>query len=304
MVAGTSPILTHVGALDSSGALTDSAHAAFVAQTIALLTSGNADGKGLFLAKALGTSIPPFGGPTMNAPSLTDLSHKEHVLWFDPDPTASLSIPYLRNRDGIWSKLFVDGFYAGILKALNLNGSYVPPVFDPTIYGLDFAFDPRVDLPKLAVKIPEIITPELPNLLKKLGVPSLEIPPVPAIPPTISLPAIPEPPPIPGLDPRFNVTLVIPEFFKRIAIGIPGLIIPKIPTVLLELIPVIPLIELFLQVLIDLNLALVSPRLLVATMLVMLQNVAVAIACDVLGLIVGTGSIVKSVAVLGGLASS
>lgn len=303
MPAGTTPILTHAGVLDASGKLTDSAHGAFVAQVLALLTMGNVGGKGLFLAKAIDTAFPPTGGPTMPAPSLNNPTLKEQILWFGPDPTVALSAPYLMDRNGIWSKLFVDGFYAGVLKALNLNGSYVPPVFDPTIYGIDFDFDLKVDLPSLAIKIPEIITPKLPDLLLKLGIPKLEIPELPAIPPLIPLPPIPTPPPIPGLDPRFNVSLVLPEFFLQIALGIPPLIIPSIPLSIPDLFPLIPLIDLFLDILIKLNIALVSPKLLVATMLVMLQNISIAIACDVVGLLLGSGSIVKAVATFGGLAS-
>ena len=305
MPAGTSPILTHAGVLDASGKLTDSAHAAFVAQVIALLTTGNVGGKGLLLSRAIDVALPPVGGPKLPAPTLINPTLEEQILWFGPDPTVVLSTPYLMDRNGIWSKLFVDGFYAGILKALNLNGTYAPPVFDPTIYGIDFDFDLKVDLPTLAIKIPEIITPKLPDLLLKLGIPKLEIPPFPAIPPLpiIPLPPIPTPPPIPGLDPRFNVTLVLPEFFMQIAIGIPPLIIPSIPLSIPDLFPIIPLIDLFLEVMIKLNIALVSPKLLVATMLVMLQNISIAIACDIVGLFLGSGSIVKAVATFGGLAS-
>ena len=305
MVAGTTPILTHAGVLDDTGKLSDSAHAAFVANVVTLLTKGNVGGKGLFLSSALDVAFPPSGGPSLPAPSLANPTLIEPILWFGPDPTAALSIPYLSDRDGVWSKMFVDGFYAAVLKALNLNGSYVPPIFDPTIYGLDMDFDLKVDLPTLAIKIPEIITPKLPDLLLKLGIPKLDIPPIPAIPPTILLPSIPPIPSIPGLDPKFNITLVLPEFFKLIALGIPPLIIPKFPPALSlpDLFLIIPLIELFLKVMIDLNIVLVSPKLLVATMLVMLQNISIALACDAVGLILGSGSIVKAVATFGGLAS-
>lgn len=300
---GTDKILTWCGVVDEGGKILPPGRKAFVAQVVALLTAGNADGKGLLLSKALGVPMPPAPGPPFPAPSLTNPANIEPLFWFGPDPTAALSLPFLLDEKGIWSQIFVDGLYATVASALNLNGSYVPPVFDPTIYGIDFDFDIKVDIPTLAVKIPQILTPQIPKLILKLGVPSLPIPPIPAIPPTIPLPAIP-PMPIPPPF-QFGIPLAFPDFFLKLLLGIPKLVIPAVPVSLPDLFlgPFNVLLDIFLNLLLDLKLIIVSPKLLMATMLVILQNIAVMIVCDIIGLILGTGVIVKAAAALGGLAA-
>jgi hypothetical protein len=299
---GTGKILTVAGVVDSGGKLLDTGRKAFVADVVALLTKGNENGKGLLLAQALSVPVPPVGGPVLPAPSLLNPLAMEPILWFGPDPTAALSLPYLLDKEGIWSKIFVDGLYAGIASALNLNGSYVPPLFDPSIYFPDITFDLKVDIPTLAVKIPQILTPKIPKLILKLGVPSLPIPDLPAIPPSIPLPKIPDMPIPPPID--FGIPLAFPDFFVKLIAGIPSLVIPAVPVSLpgLFLAPFKALLDIFIKLLVDLKLILVSPKLLMATILVILQNVAVMIVCDIIGLILGAGAISTSAAIFGGLA--
>jgi hypothetical protein len=302
---GIDPILTHCGVVDTSGKLIPSGRAAFVADVIALLTAGNADGKGLLLAKALGVPVPPVGGPPFPAPQLVPPGIPiEPIFYFGPDPTAILSTPYLMDPKGLWSQIFVDGLYAAIATALNLPGSYVPPLFDPSIYGIDFSFKLPGDLPTLAAKLPTVLAPQIPKLILKLGVPSLPIPAPPAIPPIFSIPNFPPPLPIPPPI-NFGIGLAFPDLFIKFLAGIPSLIIPAVPTSLPDLFlkPFSVLLELFFKIAAELNLFLTSPKLLVATMLVIIQNVVTMIVCDIIGMILGSGDIVKAFAVFGGLSA-
>jgi len=300
---GTDKILTHCGVVDANGKIMPAGRKAFVAQVIALLIGGNEDGKGLLLSKALSVPVPPIGGPQFPAISIVHPPVvMEPLFWFGPEPTALLSLPYLSDENGMWSKIFVDGLYATIASALNLNGSYVLPIFDPSIY-VDFDFDINVDIPTLAAKIPTIITPDfIIKLNAKLGG-SIPIPDLPAIPPTISMPEIPPMPKPPALGFDFGMKLAFPSFFIDFIASIPGLVIPKVPVSLPDIFlgPFNAMLDIFLNLLLKLGVALISPKLLTATMLVIIHNVAVMIACDMIGLILGCGAIVTSVSKFGGL---
>lgn len=308
-VLGTAPILGPKGAniVDDAGKITAAARESLVINIVKLLQQGNKDGKGLLLSSALNVAMPPAPGPKLPTPSLTNPKAQESIFWFEPDPYASLVIPYLLDPNSAWSKIYVDGLYASIAKGLNLNGSYVPPIFDPTIFGieLDVKLDLQLDLPKLPLTLPTLIAPKIPDLLLKLKLPSLPIPAIPKIPSfTIpDLPAVPNLPsiPLPGIP---IPTLAFPDLFINFFLELPTVVFPpKLPLSFPDLFlsPFNFLLDLFFSIAFRLNAILVSPKLLMATMLAILHNVAIMIGCDIVGSIFGTGEFVKTIARFGGL---
>ena len=304
---GTDLILTHCGVVDPSGKILPSGRAAFIANVTALLMRGNADGKGLLLSSLLGLPMPPDGGPEYPAPNLSTLSlEKEKIFYFTPDPiSAALSLPYLADPESLWSKVFVDGIYATIASGLNLPGSYTPALFDPTIWLPDLSINFK-DFPFIKLLTIDLPSKLLPQILLKLKVPALPIPPIPTI-PTFKLPPFPPIPELPttGIPPQFNfnVQYAFPDLFLNLTAAIPGLIVPSLPTSLPKLFldPFSALLNIFLDLLIKFNVIVTSPKLLIATMLTILHNIAVMIACDIIGSLLGTGAIVKSAALFGGL---
>lgn len=311
---GTAPILGPLGAniVDNDGKITDPARAGLISNVIKILQGGNKDGKGLLLSNLLNMPMPPVSGPILPAPTLVNPKMEEPLFWFEPDPYAELSLQYLTDKNSVWNKTFVDGLYASIAKGLNLNGSYIlapVPIFDPSIYGFTFDFDLKVDLPTLAVKLPAFLLPEVPKLPGKLGIPKLEIPELPKIPPAFEIPEMPPMPQLPTIAlPGIPVpSLAFPNLFLDFFFELPKIVvqlaIPSIPTSLPDLFlkPFNLIFDLFFKLLFKLNLVLTVPKLLVATILSIMHNVAVMLACDIIGLFLGTGSIVKGVAAFGNL---
>ena len=302
-IAGTGKILTHVGLLDDNDVITTNGRKTFIDRVLLLLATGNVDGKSLPLTKVLPITMPQVPGPTVPAPRLLDPFKQEPLFWFEPEDPASilLSTPYLNDPESLWNKVFIDGLYAAMAKMLNLNGSYVPPLFDPTIYLPNESFDIPIDFPNLGIKIPQILLPDvLIKIAHDLGIPDIPIPEIPKLPPAFEIPTIPLPP----IPPMINAQFAFPDFFIDFGLKIPGLIVPELPTdglpeLFLKFFNI--LLDIFLNLMIKFNLIIVSPKLLVATMLLMLHNAAVMIVCDILGLFIGAGGIVKGIAQLGGL---
>ena len=200
------------GTVDDKGVLTRSARNRFGLEVIALLNTGNVDGLGLSkINPLLPLPIPPIPGPLV--PSIS--TGKTPLFWFDAQPFANLSIPAILNPDGAYQKLILDGLYAPLVGALNLDGNTpAAPVFDPTIF---------IDLKKF----PNIELPDIPNILAELTV-------------LISLSQIP-----PGIGAKlilfedFGISdLQIPEILKLVlgTLSIPN-IVPKIPEIPIPSVP-------------------------------------------------------------------
>jgi hypothetical protein len=297
------PILTGVGLLEN-GNLTKAARDTYVDEVLALMATGNDRGRGGSPTTQVFSSLlplPPVPGP--NIVNVTTLK-SEPLFWFGPDPVATLMAVQLKDpsNNPVWQAIFPDLIYAKTAVALDLPGNTpLFPVFDVSAaFGIDLPLP--FTLPDLALKL-NLTPPDLAIKLSQLGIqlsiPTIPIPPLPPKVPDVSL-QLPVPP------------LVLPDFCI-------GLI--KLPFDLLEqlLLPpnldiVLKLIKLdfsgvfdiafniVLQLLKDLNLMLVTPKLLIASLLIYLKDV-VAMVCTVLvGSLVGAGGgLTKLVAVGTGL---
>ena len=299
-IPGTSPVLGEDGAgIVKDGKLAPKARKSFVDDVMTLLKNGNTTGMGLPLSKVLGVPIPPKLGQTMSSPTLADPAKEEPFLWFGPDANAKLSAPYLLDEKSDWNRIFVDGFYASLVSAMNVNGSWTPTLFDPSIYFPDIEIKLE-ELPMLPAIFAAKVTPQLPKLLLKLKAASLPIVDPPKS-PSFSLPAIPKgPSPLPN---DFGIGFAFPAFFETFGKSLPKLVVPALPTAVPDMFlkPYTSLIDTYIQTVLDLKLVGVSPKLLTATILVMMHNVAIMIPCAVVGSLLGTGAIVKAVAKFSGM---
>ena len=302
------PILTKVGLL-SGGKLTQTARERYVDEVIALLLTGNANGKGGSPTTQIFSALiplPPVPGPEI--PNVTTLQ-KEPVFWFGPDPAAAILATELKNPKAtpFWNAMFPDLLYGKTAAALDLGGTTpLFPIFDVT------AAFPDVDLPlpytppDLAVKL-ELTPPELLPKLAQLGI-ELKIPSIPAppIPPPIPLPNLSLPGvPFPGLP-----SIVLPDLLlgliklpfdlllKLVAPPDIGLVLnlPDLPKKVFGL-----AFDILVKLLVDLGLMLIVPKVIIASLLIYLKNVVAMICTDIVGLIVGSGQIAKTVATLTGL---
>jgi hypothetical protein len=310
-MAYTDPCLgpTGVGVLDANGNLTQAARDAFTAQVILLLTSGNADGKGAKISSLLNIPFPPPSGVKLLDPDRL-LTHPSNPLgdlfWFDPSPFAPLVFDTLRDPEGGYQKNIVTNLYQPIMKAMNLSGgAAVPPVLDYS------GFLP----PDIAVNV---TIPKLPQILAALSLPDanainlalkklIDLDPPDAISFVANLPKALGAPPLPSLPtpplPDFDF-IVFPEVFLGL-VQLPIKLLPSLissfspPDLLSPSPPDLFGLVLkayfgpFLEILKQAGLLAILPKLLVATMIVIIQNSVCAMVPMVVSQIIGTGIVVK-----------
>ena len=313
-MAGTDLILgpAVVGMIDDSGELSQSARTAFTLQVTALLLGGNANGKGPKLSSLIGVPILPIAGPPLFDPDafLLDPSNPMRpVFWFAPSPTALATIPFLADPTKDYQKIIVDNLYLPLVKMLNIPGQMsIFPIFDPTIA---FPNIPPLKIPEFLAELP-LTPPSLiadgPTFVPKwnLGLGELTDFISPLLPP-----GPPKMPPVPPSLPSIpNVSLDFITFPKLVLdlLTIPVKLMT--PELALKLITV-PLPDfggLFGKVL-DLVMPsilgtlglVILPKLLIATITIMIQNLVAMIIVDLIGVTLGAGAVCKLGATFFGL---
>lgn len=299
-----------VGVLGADEKLTQTARDSFVSQVITLLTSGNKDGLGAKISSLTGIPFPPPSG--IKLPDVDRLlTHPEDPLgdlfWFDPSPFASLTYDVLRDPEGGYQKIIVTSLYEPLMKMMNLNGNAAaPPILDFTGFlPPDIAIKLKLpDLPKIALLIP---TP--PQLKIDFDIdPSITAELVALLPKPPSIPSLPSIP-IPEFDfvifPKlFELLLtlpvkLLPDLLVKFAVPLDLLVPdpPKLFGIVLELV-----FGLVLDILAEVGLLAILPKLLVATFIVMIQNAVIALLCMVVSQVIGTGLVVKTIGTALGLA--
>lgn len=300
-----------VGLLGADEKLTRAARDSFTAQVVTLLTSGNQNGMGAKISSILNIPFPPPAGVKLFDPDRL-LTNPEDPLgdlfWFDPSPFAPLTFDSLRDPEGDYQKIIVTNLYEPLMKMLNLNGNAIaPPILDYTGFlPPDIAIKIKIpDLPKIALLLPKPVELKLAYDIDATIVAEIVglKPALPAIP---SLPSIP----IPEFD-----FIIFPQLFELL-LTLPITLLPDLianldPLSLLNIdVPPKALFELvigltfkpILQILADVGLLAILPKLLVATFIVMVQNLAIALLCATISQIIGTGLVVKTVGQALGLA--
>jgi len=298
-----------VGVLTSDEKLTVAARDSFTLQVVTLLTSGNADGKGAKISSLLDIPFPPPSGIKLFDPDRL-LTNPTNLLgdlfWFDPSPFAPLTFDTLRDPEGDYQKIIVDNLYAPLMKMMNVPGAAAaPPILDYTGFLPPSISVTLPDLPKILALLP---TP--PALKAKfnidISIAADIVALLPAFPSIPSLPSIP----IPAFDfvifpALFELLLtlpitLLPDLIGELSVDIPGLLVPSPPDLFnLVLKIVFPLI---LDILAKVGLLAILPKLLVATFIVMIQNMVIALLCMVVSQIIGTGLVVKTIGSALGLA--
>jgi hypothetical protein len=288
MTSPYGPILTGVGLLQN-GQLTSVARASYVEEVVALLATGNANGKGGSPSTQIFSSLlplPPTPGP--NIANLTTLS-VEPLFWFGPDPIAALIASTLRDpkTSPIWNAVFPDLLYGKTAVALDANGSTpLFPLFDASLLLPSLDVFP-IPLPDLAVKL-SLLPPSLLIKLADLGIqlqlPSIPLPPIPPQLPDIALPI----PPLILLD--LMIGLIKLPFDLLLKLLLPPDIGLVIKLLALDLSAIFDLaFGIVFQLLVDLNLLLIVPKVFVASLLIYLKNVVAMVAVDIVGMLVGAG---------------
>lgn len=300
-----------VGVLGSDEKLTQGARDAFVTQIILLLTSGNRDGLGAKVSSLTGIPFPPPSGVKLIDPDrlLTNPSDPlGDLFWFDPSPFAPLTYDTLRDPEGDYQKIIVTSLYEPLMKVMNLNGvAMVPPILDYTGF-----LPPEIssklklqDLPKIAALIP---TP--PALKAEYDIDVSITAEIAALVPGV--PSIPALPSIPISEFDF---VIFPQLFELL-LTLPITLLPKLIAKLsvdpLKLLTPSPpdlfkiVVELtfglVLDILKEVGLLTILPKLLVATFIVMIQNAVIALLCMTVSQIIGTGLVVKTIGQALGLA--
>lgn len=301
-------ILTGVG-LIKNGKLSKEARTKYVTEVLALLATGNGNGKGGSPSTKIFNSLvplPPIPGPVI--PNVTTLS-AEPLFWFDPDPLATLMASTLVDEKACptWNLMFPDTLYTKTAEALDAKGS--TPLFPILDYSAAFDIDlpfpitpPELQL-KLATKFPTV--PQLMIGIADLGIelkmPSIPLPPIPTF-PDFSL----------GFDYGLGLKAAIslPEFLLGL-IKLPfdlllSLVLPPKLGLVLDLIQFKfdAVIKLALDIVVKLLQPLIPivPKLLIASILIYLKNILAMVIVDIVGMIVGAGgTLTKSVAKVTGL---
>lgn len=326
MALGTDKILGPAGAgmVDDSGELTDACRTKFVADIAALLAAGNENGMGLQLTNPLYVlPTPPIPGPSL---ILDPLNPKpESLFWFKAEPFALLSLPILTDKEKQFQKLVVNTLYAPLVKMMNLNGkTSLGPIIDPSIV-LDMSKFPNLTIPQLPsimaqifvqvalANVPTTAPAAKIKLYKDFGIGDFQIPdlislltaPPNLAPPAFSIPDIP----LPNVPNAGVPSFVLPDLILQIFM-IPMNLIGQLLTLItspgidpfallksiLELV-----VNLILDTLKKLGLLVGLPKLLSATLAVIIKNITGMLLCDVVGSLLGTGLIVKVVSQLTGL---
>ncbi len=331
--AGTDMILESGGAgilQDGGGNLTADHRNRFVADVISLIKSGNANGLGLARSSSPKLSIPimPSSGPRISAPKISDSKDMDALFHFSPDATADLSIKYIRQEDGPYHKLIIDQVYLPLIKMFNQAGTPSFPIFDPTIFmNLD---DPRtkrlglLDMPVVHKELtilgnlsPLKIMPGVAAdsiLLAQYGITGGDkndliahlLAMKPPMMPSVSTPSSP------SVESPNSATpdLFLPDFaaklFKIAQNSIPTafsmfLVHPTSETANFSTI----LNSVYGSILsvLDPILEFAVPKVLMATLIVIIRNTIMALICFMIGKILGTGRLVKIFADIGGLSS-
>jgi len=303
-------ILTTIGMLQNDQ-LTQSAINAFAEQVALLMTSGNENGGGAKWSSIV-TKFPPIGGPLLSDPDKILLSGDpfamSQLFWFSPSPFASLSLPYLKDADRDYVKIFIKNIYEPVVKFLDINGGQPakPLFFDPTA---NFAINIQIgDIPQFLIDF-GVAYPSIPllpkfaqkydinlDLLKSFitGLPSL--PPIPQF----TIPQIPTP--------NFDF-IIIGDLLKQLLVSLPniflGIFDPSLAASLMTLdlkgligkfIDLI--LNLFLDVFKKVGLLLIMPKLLSATMIVFMQDIIGMMIVDLIGSILGPGVIAQTAATM------
>lgn len=301
-----------VGVLGSDEKLTQAARNAFTLQVVTLLTSGNENGLGAKISSLLNIPFPPPSGVKLLDPDRLITSPSDpfgDLFWFSPSPFAPLTYDTLKDPEGGYQKIIVTNLYEPLMKAMNLNGNAAaPPIMDFTgLLPPDIAVKLTLpDLPKIAIAGPNV------PALKALGIDLGDIPDfvvnlngLKSLPQFPSLPSIP----IPEFDfvifPKlFELLLtlpikLLPDLLIKFAVPIDLLTPdpPKLFTVVLELV-----FNLVLDILKEVGLLAILPKLLVATFIVMIQNAVIALLCMAVSQVIGTGLVVKTIGQALGLA--
>lgn len=300
-----------VGILDANDHLTQAARDAFTAQVIALLTSGNEEGKGAKVSSLLGISFPPPSGVKLFDPDRFLLKPDDpngDLFWFSPSPFAPLTFERISDPKSDYQKIMVTSLYEPLMKLMNQAGNaLVPPVIDYSgVLPPDIAVDLTLpDLPIIAALL--FPTPVLPGLAAKLDIGLPDVPDIVAsILSLVSIPAIPSLPSLPPI-PSFDFMV-----FTDLFLGLLKLPITILPQLVLDfasplkaldlLIPDPPklfgvVLELFFKPILELlgnvGLLTILPKLLIATFIVMLQNVVIAMIPLFVSQVIGTGLVVK-----------
>lgn len=321
MALGTDKILGPKGAamVNDQGELTDACRDKFTADVASLMLYGNENGLGLQKTNLLYlVPTPPIPGPSLIIDALNP--QPEPLFWFKPEPFALLALPILLDKEKDYQKLIVNTLYAPIVKMMNLNGkTSLGPIIDPTIV-MDMGKFPDLkipDLPEIMAKIFALVNLNNPaaklKLFQEFGIGDpvalqlLElVTTIPDIsPPGFSVPPLPIPP-----NPNIGVpSFVLPDLLLGLLL-VPIELIKKLMTlVTIPNIDPLGLIKKILQLIIEailklletLGLLLGLPKLLAATLTVIMKNLAGMLLCDVVGSLLGTGLIVKIVAQVAGL---
>lgn len=309
---------TGVGVLDSQGKLTQAARDAFTSQVITLLVSGNRDGKGAKISSLLGIPFPPEAGFGLPDPDRIITNPGESIVGdlfrFDPSPFAPLTFDTLRDPKQLYQKLIIDNLYQPFMQAVNQKGNAVaPPILDYSGFlPPDIAIKLTLpDLPKIAIAFPGGLL-ALKALNLDLGsVPSF-IANLSAVIPIPSIPSIPQfsLPDFPTFDfvifPQlFSLIVqlpfvVLPDLIAKLSASPIDLLIPTPPALFKLVLDVV--FGLVLDILKKLGLLVMMPKLLIATIIVFLQNAVAAIAPLAVSQIIGTGLVVKTIGQALGLA--
>lgn len=326
MALGTDKILGPRGAgmIGADGELTDAARTKFVVDVASMLALGNEDGMTLQKTSPLWViPTPPIPGPALIIDILKP--EPEFLFWFKPQPFALLAVPTLEDKEKDFQKLIINNLYAPLVKMLNLDGkTSLGPVIDPTI-AVDLSKFPNLtipDMPKVmadlfiqvtAANVPatavaaklklkddfgigDDIVKDLIDLLTKK--PDLS-------PPGFSIPSIPIPK-VPNLG---TPSFILPDLILGILTIPLDLIGQLLGLITSPDIDPIALLKKIIQLIVDIILALLKklgmlvgvPKILSATLAVIIKNLAGMLLCDVIGLLLGTGGIVKIVAGLTGV---
>lgn len=305
-MAFNSPILgpSGVGMLGNDGRLTRAARDAFTAQVVLLMAGGNLEGKGPKISSILGVPFPPIPGPKLVDPDrlLIDPTNPlGDLLWFYPSPLALITAPVLADPDKDYQKIIVDNLYEPLVQLLNIPGNIAAIVlYDPTCF-----FDIQVDIPEFLLAL----NVALPNanlhaafaakynigidLVAKLAVDLPKIPQAPPIPPTLPIPSIPD----------FDF-IIFPELFLSIlslpleilkpdfVISLISIPTPDVGELFIKIAGIV--LEILLKALEAIGLLTILPKLLAATIIVLLQNLVSMLVCDIIGVVLGTGQVVKA----------
>jgi hypothetical protein len=301
-------ILTDVGLIGANGKISNAARQRYVADVSLLLINGNHKGKTLFPISEI-IAMPPIPGPIV--PSLNPLISKpENFFWFNPDPILALGTIALLNKNhetDFWHQIFIDFLFEKSALMLDLPGS-TPffPIFDASgPFGVELPLP--FTLPDLAAEL-KILPPELAIKLAKLGI-KVALPSLPTLP---EIPTLPIPLGFPGGIPLPFIALPPFPMLPELLLGLIKLPVTLIGSLITDIslafdIPGLPkkifdlAFKALLLLLDGLGLLNLLPKTFIASIIVYMKNVIAMVCVVIIGLLIGSGSITKSLAIMLGL---